>query len=37
MQDLEKSQFEDYFTTLGKNIHTSFLESLKVVMARVPA
>ena len=22
MQDLEKSQFEDYFTTLGKNIHT---------------
>lgn len=36
-EDLENHPLRDYFKHLGKTIHTSFLKSLKVVAARIPA
>lgn len=37
MNDLEESPIGDYFLKLGHQLHTSFLKSLEVVAARIPA
>jgi hypothetical protein len=37
INDLEESPVGSYFINLGHKIHTSFLKSLEVVAARIPA
>lgn len=37
IDELEDSPMGDYFKKLGREIHTSFLKSLEVVAARIPA